>query len=452
MNAHYLIPLIAAVIYISLLIVTIFSRPWQKQHKRFVMYLVAATIWSLSDFFLYTNFFADYKLAIFRVVTSTSIWWAINLYYFSRSFLGLPGSYGVWIGYGLLAIFCSLCALGLIPPGITFNNGVVNPTYGWWLILFIIPFAMVTSLGVHSLGKRLKTVTNPQERNKIGYLISAIALLAIFGFIGITPISREVPLTHIGSLLAASILAYAIIEHDLISINSFLRHSLGWASLVIIGIGIYMLFLFILYSISGFKLNINTLILTTLSAVVSAIIIYRILPIFWKTINQLFYRGTYSYRQALLSFNSKMSNIIKLDELADEMLTTIVKALLTEKASLLFEDTRNGNFTTQFTYPETPEKLNNPLEFNLDNPVVTLLEKRTTPLDLKQINIIPQLSGLWQTEKENLITSNFELLCPIKSRIKLIGILALGRKQSRTLYSQGDIDLVMSLANLAGII
>ncbi|GAH57708.1 unnamed protein product, partial [marine sediment metagenome] len=50
-----------------------------------------------------------------------------------------------------------------------------------------------------------------------------------------------------------------------------------------------------------------------------------------------------------------------------------------------------------------------------------------------------------------LIVSDLELLCPIKSRGKLIGILALGRKRSKALYSQEDIELVMSLANQAGI-
>ena len=59
---------------------------------------------------------------------------------------------------------------------------------------------------------------------------------------------------------------------------------------------------------------------------------------------------------------------------------------------------------------------------------------------------------MWQTERENLVASDLELLCPIKSRGKLIGILALGRKRSKALYSQEDIELVMSLASQAGII
>ncbi|GAG04839.1 unnamed protein product, partial [marine sediment metagenome] len=83
---------------------------------------------------------------------------------------------------------------------------------------------------------------------------------------------------------------------------------------------------------------------------------------------------------------------------------------------------------------------------------VAWLQKEASPLDPKQIDNIPQFKGLWQTEREKLITSNLELLCPIKSRGKLIGILALGRKRSDTLYSQEDMELVISIASQAGII
>ena len=146
-----------------------------------------------------------------------------------------------------------------------------------------------------------------------------------------------------------------------------------------------------------------------------------------------------------------MGNIINLNELADEMLPTIVKALRTPQAKLLFEDISSGDFTTQFTYPKVKDKSSDEPRFNLDNPIVAWLEKATSPLDLKQIDSIPQFKGLWQTEREKLVASNLELLYPIKSRGKLIGILALGKKQSKALYSQEDIELVMSLASQAGI-
>ncbi|MCL0077368.1 sensor domain-containing diguanylate cyclase, partial [Dehalococcoidia bacterium] len=57
-----------------------------------------------------------------------------------------------------------------------------------------------------------------------------------------------------------------------------------------------------------------------------------------------------------------------------------------------------------------------------------------------------------QSERERITTSNPGLLCPIKSRGRLIGILALGKKRSGTPYSVGEIQLVMNAATQAGIL
>jgi len=452
MDIHYLIPLFAAVIYVSLLLVIIINRPWQEQHRLFVMYLAAATLWSFSDFLMRSDFLIEYKLILFRIVTFFTIWWALQLYCFARSFLHLPGGWGIWYGYISLVVFGTLAAMGYAPPGITFSAGTVHPVYGWWFILYVGPLLTLAGMGVYSLVQRLRILTDPRERNKIAYLIIAIALLAVFGFPSTTPLARGYPVSHVGALLSACILTYAVMKHELVSINSVLRRGLGWASLSVLGAGAYLLVFYLLHLLVGFELEPITLILATLAAAAAAVFVYWLRPIFLGMVNQLFYRGTYSYRQALLSFSSKMGNIINLNELAGEMLPTIVKALRTPQAKLLFEDTGSGDFTTHFAYPKVKGKSTNELRFNPDNPIMAWLEKEAGPLDLKQIDVIPQFKGLWQTEREKLITSDLELLCPIKSRGKLIGILALGRKQSDTLYSQEDIELLMSMASQAGII
>jgi len=452
MDIHYLIPLIAAVIYISLLVVIIVNRSWQRQHKFFIIYLVAAVLWSFSDFLLRSDFFMGYKLLVFRVTICASMWWVVQLYYFIRSFLGQSAGWGIRFVYALLVVFVTLAAVGYIPPGFNYSEGTVNPTYGWWIVLYVLLPITCMGLGLHSLVRRLRVLTDPIERNKIAYLIGAIGMLVIFGFSGITPLAREVPVSHIGGLLSASILTYAVMKHELVSINSVLRRGLGWVSLSAIGIGAYLLVFFLIHLLVGFELEAITFTLATVSAAVVAILVYKLRPTFLGMVDQLFYRKTYSYRQALLSFNIKMGNIINLSELADEMLPTIVKALRTTQARLLFEKVNGGDFTTQFTYPKVKGNASNEPRFSLDNPIVTWLEKETSHLDLKQIDKIPQLKGLWQAEREQLTATALELLYPIKSRGKLIGILALSTKQSNALYSQEDIELVMSLANQAGII
>ncbi|MFC2066944.1 histidine kinase [Chloroflexota bacterium] len=359
---------------------------------------------------------------------------------------------GIWLGYTSLVLFATLATLGYVPPGIAFNRGVIDPIYGWWLIQYAGTFLIFVGLGVYSLVQRLRIVTDTKERNKVAYLIAAIGLLVVFGFSSMTPLSREFPVSLVGALLSASILTYAVVEHNLISINAVLRRGLGWISLSAMGIGAYLLVFYLLNLVAGFEPEPTILTLALLAAAATAVIVYLLRPIFLGIIDKLFFRGTYPYRQALIGFNSKMGNIINLNELAYEMLPAISKALRAPRAYLLLEDISSGDFTVQFTYPKVKGKSIDKLRFNSDNPIIAWLEKEASPLDLKQIDNVPQFKALWQTEKEKLLESNLELLCPIKSRGRLIGILAIGRKQSRALYSHEDTLLVISLASQAGII
>jgi diguanylate cyclase (GGDEF)-like protein/putative nucleotidyltransferase with HDIG domain len=59
---------------------------------------------------------------------------------------------------------------------------------------------------------------------------------------------------------------------------------------------------------------------------------------------------------------------------------------------------------------------------------------------------------LWEAERENLHNSHIELFCPLKSHGKLVGILGLSRKHASRIFNQEDIDLLMSVANQAGVI
>ncbi len=130
----------------------------------------------------------------------------------------------------------------------------------------------------------------------------------------------------------------------------------------------------------------------------------------------------------------------------------MTKALSITQASLLLQDHDNGDFTVQFAYPKAKSEPGDELRFNTDSPIVVWLDNKGSPLHPEQIDKTPEFKGLWQEEKERLTTSGLGLLYPLKSRDKLIGILALGKKQSGRLYSHEDIELVTSITNQAGII
>ena len=172
MTVHSIIPLLAAIIYIVLFLVVLFNRPWQRQHKYFIFYLIAAMVWALSDFFLRTTLLTEYLILIFRITVCSSIWWALQLFMFSRSYLNMKGGPGVWFGICGLVLLTILAILGYAPPSIITKGGLfVSPEYGWWLSIYIIPLLSLVIMGGYSLVKKLKITDDPRQKNRISYFV-----------------------------------------------------------------------------------------------------------------------------------------------------------------------------------------------------------------------------------------------------------------------------------------
>jgi diguanylate cyclase (GGDEF)-like protein/putative nucleotidyltransferase with HDIG domain len=298
----------------------------------------------------------------------------------------------------------------------------------------------------------MRTSTDPQERNRIGYLLTAISVWILFVLTNLVPTLANYSVDHIGNIAFSLIISYTILRYQLLNIRLVARRLLAYLILggTLLGISTVI----VLLGLRFFPTQSTPIIVSfvTLIAIMLVIMARPLRHSIQDGIDRLFYRGTYNYRQALLSFGSKMGNILDMDELVKEMLPAMSRALNITEVSLLLQDITSSDFTTQFTHPKVEREASNGLRFSTDNPIVSWLEKEARPLDLKRIESITEFKGLWQAERQELATSNSELLCPIKSHGKLIGILAMGKKHSGGLYSQEDIELVMGIAGQAGII
>ena len=112
----------------------------------------------------------------------------------------------------------------------------------------------------------------------------------------------------------------------------------------------------------------------------------------------------------------------------------------------------SGNFKTRFSQQVNGDNMLARLQLKNDNPIVTWLETEGKALRKKNINILPQFKAMQEVEKLALNSLGVELLCPIRSKGKLVGILALGSKQSEAAYSDEELSLLMTMANEAGVV
>ena len=450
MNIYALFPLIATIAYIPLLVTTIGSRPWQRQHKLFALFLITAILWSLSDFFCRSDFFQQYSLMLGKVIIVMFTWMAVQFHCFVSSFY--PPGRGRWLPFAFasLAAVIALVLLGYIPEDMVISGSKLYPVYGKWIVFLVTPLLTLTARNVYFLWRRLKNLDNPVLYNQIVSLLLGVFALVTFTSVALLPWGREFPVSHFGNLITAFILSYATIRHELVDIRFVLRRGLGWLTLGIAGMGIYVFFFFLLHLWIGFEVSLVTLTTALAVAVLAGVIVYLMRGVSQETIDRVFYRKTYDYRQRLLSFVSRLHNVFSLRELGGELLPLVVKAIKCKRACLLFPERGSGDFTIRFVEPSEEGNPLSSLRVKQDNPIVQYLSQKRRLLTVQNLDILPEFRSLWEQEKEEIGAAEIELFVPVISRGKLVSILALSKKQSGN-YLLEDISLLEDITSRVAV-
>jgi diguanylate cyclase (GGDEF)-like protein/putative nucleotidyltransferase with HDIG domain len=416
-------------------------------------------IWSFTAVMLLHNTSESSSYLVFwngLVITSIPLV-VVTYYHFIRAYTNKKSGFGVWIGYTIVLAIFILSLLGYVVKDAYFIGDLLyHDIYNWDLILaaILVPFL---SMIIAVLYKRYKNSIDPIDRNRTSYLILGWSILVIISYITpFTPALKTLPIDHLGNLINALIISYTIFKFNLLNIQTVFRKILTYT--IVIGV-LFAITVIVFFINPDFFIHLPLFIIVIILSLIYIFVILSSAPLIKyvsKGVDYLFYRKTYDYRQELLNFNKKMSHILNLDELAKEILPTVSKALNVTGAGLMLQDNKTGNFETQFIYPEsgnkTQENAFKKISFEADSALVVWMDKKEKPISPEQIDSIPELRGLWQSEKEKILGSDIGLFFPFKSRDKLIGILTLGKKKNKTILSYQDIELISNIANQAGII
>ncbi len=454
MNPWAIIPLVSCVAYAALAVL-VFQQARSRVNTMFALFLAAAGIWSFTSFMLTSSFpVSSQALNLWNGLVLTAAMWAnFTFYHFIRAYNNRPAGIVAYFGYALALTMLVFTLSGNLVKDTYLENGYLHHDIGAWLYVVIATLAPLLFIGLWMLAQRYRRSTDPIDRNRTMYLAVGWSIMGIWAAINANvPLLALLPTDHLGALANALIITYAILRFQLLDIRLVARRGLAF-SMTFIAIGItYTSFVLLLYQFfSSHQLLITILIVTAFTVLVS-LLGRPLRHSLERWVDRLFHQETFAYRQALLSFSSKMGSVLNLDDVANEMLTTICKALRLTQAKLLFPKTSSDEFITQFAHPPAKEGTGDEPRFSADNPVIAWLSKEGTPLNLEQLASIPQLKGLWTAEKRELAASGLGTLYPLKSRDRLVGILALGKKQAGALFNPEDIELVKSIASQAGVV
>ena len=352
MNVEVLVPLIATIAYIPLFVILLSSRPWDRKQKFFLLFLITAVFWSLSTFLSRSDLLVHNKLFEVKIVICVVFWMLIQFHYFVCSFYRSERIKIPW-AYIFPIATIALAALGYIPLSVEVTASSISVDYGPWIIAIVLPFLFtVGARDIYSLLRRRKISPDTAERNQIVYLLVSIAILAIFLASSLVRRADEYAVPHVGNLVVACVLTYAVVTHRLVDIRVVFRRVLIYVVLYGGSIGMVVLFFWLAHRFGGFELNFASLAVAIgLGIPATLYCVHKVRDLWQKKVEEAFIGARYSYRRQLSQFISKIHDVPTLEQLGSEFISLLAQSLDCRRACLLLPEAGDGGFSAQFSYP-----------------------------------------------------------------------------------------------------
>lgn len=448
MSIYFLTPILCAVAY-SILAVIVLRGHRTRERLIFIIYLFISLLFAIITMTAIHNFFPNHLLVLCAFVPISGILAVISYYHFICVFTNKGNLIVVKSCYALvLFITIPLAILGYYPLNADIVNGGLSIDHGPILYLFTAIGVLLGILSIYTLVQKFRSSKDLVERNKVLYLLLGIGTFMVFSIRETFPPLPIIPLNQIGHFLNALIIAYAIMRYQLLDIRMVIRKGLVYTGITAM---IAAVFLGILYILQG-VLHDSSLIVQIIAVIALAILLsisFNFLRrVMEKTINKVFYGKNYDYREMVINFTQRMSNVLDLEQLAEAMLRPISKALTTNQVSLLTPD--NENYRSQFSVRFIEDEAVTPLELRGESPIIDWMMEEKKSLSKDIIDSKPIFKALWEADTKAL--ADVELLFPLISNDKLVGILTLSKRHNGGLYNGDDIDLITTLTSEAAIV
>jgi diguanylate cyclase (GGDEF)-like protein/putative nucleotidyltransferase with HDIG domain len=454
MNLWSLIPLASSVVYGILLLTLLFQIKTQL-NKIFTIFLFTATAWSVLAFLLSYDLSPSRGQLVFwnNLLLVVMVCSGFSYYHFVRVYTQQRAGIIVFAGYGAAIVIAILSLFGLVVRDAYMSDGRVYHEIGPWVYILTVLLLPPLAACAWILFKQLQKTQNPVEHNRIAYLIFGLAIMTLWAAINPNiPVLATLPTDHLGTLVNALLITLAIGQYDLLDIRLLARKALEYSILLLATLGVYAgLVYFEATVLSGLPTYV-LLILSGLFSLFFAMLLRPIRFLVQERIDRMFHRDTYLHRQALIEFSSKIANKIKLDQIADDMLSTVGKALRLTRADLVLETEENGDFATVFSYPQSKKETVDSPKVDRHNPLLVWLNKESKPIITADIQPGSELHVLLNSDSTLLSDPRYALFFPIKSPERLIGILALGHKQAGNRFYPEEVGMISNVVNQASIV
>ena len=445
---------IIALLITIILAVLVLSHGKARYKIALLFFLAISSFWSFTS--LMANMALPFEQAVLwgKCVPVFALGTTIAYAYLVAVFTSYPKDARIiaWGGAAFMILLLALVIPGYIPREfILLDNGIVSKEYGGWYYFMAFGGFVFLGKAIHLLWKKRGSTTSAEERNRVAYLFLGVSFIITCGIVFKTVSVQNFAVDHIGHLINAIVLSYALVRHHLVDIKLVIRKAVVLSGVSFFLFDSFLILFFVMNPLlESYLSSWQQLAAILVVALALALLFNPLRTTLEEYTYRILYGKRYDYRQMVLNFADRMSHIIELPELAEAMLKPITRAVNSSQASLLFN--ADGYYQTYFAERCNPEEPKVSISFREDGPIVNWLKQNNTPLYRETITNLIEFKDLWQEERNFLDAAQIELLCPIKSKHELVAILALSQKSTNGIYLQDDIDLIITMAHEAAVV
>ncbi|MFT3891313.1 MAG: ATP-binding protein [Anaerolineales bacterium] len=437
--------LIAFGSYGSLLMLLFRSGIGNRARQLFFLYLLVMLM--IQGTYLMVSLAREEQSALFGYMINIplSLGQAGVYFFFSRAFLekkiprALPlVSVLLWAA---IVVVCLTFRTSLI-PGIYRDpyTGLFVPQIGGLASVLSIPVLLVLGITIFELAGEYKK-SPPLQKVRIQYLILAISIVWLGMLANSSSALRPYPIDVTANIISAVLIALAILRYQLLDINIVIRKGMVYSvSVLIMGVG-YFIVVFLLTRLFVLDRS-NTLFLSIIAAVIVVGILTPLRDRIQVQIDRALFREKYDGMAMIQRLSDTIASILELDRLANTILDDITESMHIQWAVLSHKQGK-GFLPVAARGVETQYQC----MLNEDHPV---LLNRSNKRGVVTTNDIHEMLGQGRLPREQfdaLTALNIQMIIPLQTRHRLVGVLILGPKLSQQVYSPDDELVLATLAN-----
>ena len=447
-------PLVLTTCYLGLAaVIRLRRRTTGKAARALFVYLLAAAVWNVALALSMMSWISPSLASLGAHAASGGlVLLAVVFLHLTYTFLDRKGRYAaVWWTLGIVSL---LSGTLLDPARVPLTIGRFTVGLGQIIqVLSVFAWAGLKLAAILGTWGVLRETASPMHRNRYRYWLLSVALLIL----GDLLLTTTIPLTMVlGSginLISAVVSAMAILRYRLVDIKSLYRRAFGYVTVTLLIVATNLFVILASFLVARDLSFLAALIGIGMTSILFSFAVPPARRAIQRFVDRRIFHLTTDYDRALRFYRDRLVERLRLNSLADLVMETLLRTMHVSRGGLyLIQEAQHETGGLRLCLLKCVGDLPaNDFDLSPDGVLAVRLASSGAPLTQYEIDRHEDFATLDGDTRDWLHALSIEVLVPIHTSGKMVGLIALGAKGSGESYSLSDISWLEALATQTAV-